>query len=705
MVKTCMTPSETSINNIEKQIKQLQQIHDASIRISQSIEVKELAERIIYTVDDLLNYGRTMLLILDDDDVSLKLSHVSAPPTNPDNQKRLKNAYLNTFNMNEDPIIGTWLTNRPVLLIGSETQPNSPVIEFMTLAEFECFYSVPLLHNKRLIGVITVELLTNQEISEDDKALLKQLAESCEVILQNARLHTRTVKKLESNMHEMTIIQQIDRELNERIELTSVFTMTLDWALRFTNANAATIALYDEMTDTLRTMVNYGYEISDEELAALREQSEDTISRRVAQTGQIEVVPDVMMETGYNWRATGVRSQISAPVMREDQVIAVITLESKRVNAFIDTHVSFVEKLANRAGVAIDNARLYSETEVERSKLSNILANIANIVIVVGRDGRLMLINQAAISVLGLYTEQHYVGRPFTEVIDFEPLKRLFYRTSSSQESEDDELTLPNNRVYFTKVIPQDSIGYIIVMQDITPYKEMDKLKSELIATVSHDLKQPLGVMRGYLDLLQMTTTFEGKAMDFVGMIDRSITNMRSLIDDLLDLARIESGVDLQFEPVTLKSLLIECIEANEGHAESKSMTIITDLEGETPVVNGERSRLRQVFNNLISNAIKYTPPEGEVRVSTEIRGEEVRVAIADNGLGISAEDQAHIFDRFYRVRRAETESIDGTGLGLAIVKKLVEAHRGKIRVESQLGEGSTFYVTFPLSKETPLYP
>ncbi|MEQ8673507.1 MAG: HAMP domain-containing sensor histidine kinase [Aggregatilineales bacterium] len=230
--------------------------------------------------------------------------------------------------------------------------------------------------------------------------------------------------------------------------------------------------------------------------------------------------------------------------------------------------------------------------------------------------------------------------------------------------------------------------------------KEMDRLKSELIATVSHDLKQPLSVMRGYLDLLQMKNTFDTSSENFVNMIDRSIQNMRQLIDDLLDLAKIESGIDLSLEPVSLNALITEVVETNSSTAIQKSMTVNTDLSENLMMVKGEQNRLHQIFNNLIGNAIKYTPPEGKVDIKMEKRGDSVRVSVQDNGLGISPEDQAHIFERFYRVRRPETESIDGTGLGLAIVKTLIEAHQGTIRLESTLGEGTTFYVTLPLSED-----
>jgi signal transduction histidine kinase len=518
-------------------------------------------------------------------------------------------------------------------------------------------------------------------------------------MLQSVRLHTDTVQKLAEKMHEMSMLQQLDQELNETIDLPVVFTMMLDWALRFTNANLASIAMYDPDTDELVTAKNYGYAISDEAIEKRRSRNINSLSHRVARSAHTEVVPDVTQNANNSSVDEGVRSQMAIPVMREERVIAVILLESYKYNAFNNDHAIFVQQLANRAAVAVDNARLYDETVREREKLSYILSSVGDVVIVIGVDGEIMLISNSALSALQLQPDATYTGRLFEISTGFEPLVELYNRVRKADEAADDELILPNGRTYYVRITPQEGIGWIVVMQDITLFKEMDRVKSELIATVSHDLKQPLGVMRGFLDLLQMQNQFNEKSMSFVNMIDNAISNMRQLIDDLLDLARIESGVDLTFEVLHSSSLLIDAVTGNRPAATNKSIALTSHLPEDLPKIIGDRPRLHQVFNNLIGNAIKYTPYGGEVNVEAENRGATLRVAVSDNGIGISPEDQPHVFDRFYRVRSQETESIDGTGLGLAIVKSLVEAHGGKIRLESQLGKGSTFYVTLPVHK------
>lgn len=676
----------------------LRSVYDATIQMALEAELNTLIPKIITLLDELVDYGRKILLVIDEDDISLKLGRISVRLNDPEAQQHLENVYINTYNMGGDPILGRWLVNQPYFLDRSEAMPDSPISHLADIAGVERFYSVPMMAANRLLGVIVVELPPDLLMSNLDRELLGLFANGAAVFLQSARLHHRTVEKLASNMNELSIIGQIDQELNETIELPTVFTLTLDWALRFTNANAAHIALYEEETDVLRTMLNYGYDKSDEELNALREHYDNTITHRVARSGRVEVLPDVIHDTDFAWVDSSIRSQMAVPVTREDRVIGVITLESRKLNGFTDTHVSFVQKLANRASVAIDNARLYDETVREREKLSHILRSIGDVVVVIDKDGRIVLISKSAISVLGLHADRDYAGASFLDVVSFSPIKSLFQRAVRQQEALEEEVKLPNDRVYAIAVTPQPGVGFVIVMQDITLFKEMDKLKSDLIATVSHDLKQPLGVMRGYLDLLQMTNTFDEKSTNFITMIDHSIINMRQLIDDLLDLARIESGLELKREPISLKRLLIECIEANEPTSKAKEMTIVRDIPDQLPIIIGEHFRLQQIFNNLISNAIKYTPPEGRVTISAEDRGATVRIAIQDTGIGISPEDQQRVFERFYRVRRPETDSIDGTGLGLAIVKSLVEAHHGKIRLESKLGEGTTFYVTLPTS-------
>jgi two-component system, OmpR family, phosphate regulon sensor histidine kinase PhoR len=471
-----------------------------------------------------------------------------------------------------------------------------------------------------------------------------------------------------------------------------------DWALRFSNADAAALLLYDTSSDTLRIMSQYGFRKGVIAFGDELQAEQAGIMRRVARAGKAEIVPDVTMDTDYYEMAEGIRTQMSVPIKREERVIGMLTLLSRRVDGFTEKNLEFVRKLANRAGIAVDNARLFAETKREREKLSYILRNIADNVIVLGIDHRIVLVNDSTILSFHLSAEEDYTGRMFTEVIKHQELHMAYQEAVANDEAVSVEVELPNNHIYHTTIEYHSSVGRIIMMQDITHFKETDRLKTELVATVSHDLKQPLSVMRGYLDLLDMVNEFDERSQGYVGNLNYAFKTMRQLIDDLLDIAKIETGLNFEVENVNLIEILSRAYRNSKPMAEKKNITLIVDLPDKLPVISGDAARLEQIFNNLASNAVKYTQENGRVQVYTEIRQDVLRIFIEDNGMGIGPEDQAQIFERFYRVRRPETDSIEGTGLGLAIVKSLIEAHRGKIDLKSALGVGSTFRVTLPIA-------
>lgn len=683
---------------LQQRLNELQTINQLALNLGTTLEFDIFLDNFVSTIQGSLGCERVIVLVCDEDEAMLEYGASNYQPDSMEKQLALENFRLSIFNPDEKSIVARWLDGEQVL-VDEETVKSHVSFEWLahSIGGHQLLTN-PLTREGVLIGVVIVDNpISNTELSEQQWLVIKLITQHAATALQNARLHNKTVQELASSMREMYILRQIDRELNDTIDLNHVFEMTLDWALRFTNAQSTSLALYDQDANKLHFLVEYGYDMSSSQLDAIRQEYGPGIPLRVANSGSPEVVPDVDADVDYVRMANHTRSMMAVPVMREDRVVAVITLESKKVNGFTDAHLDFVQKLATRAGVAIDNARLYEEAIRERGKLSHILNNTADVVIVIGDDDRIMLINQSALGALQFYKTGDYVGQPVTNVFQELPLLSVFQRVRATSENITEEVVMPNERIFHANFRRFEGIGWIIVMHDITPFKEMDRLKSELIATVSHDLKQPLSVMNGYIELMLMQQAVTQQGMNSVSMIRKAMQNMRQLIDDLLDLAKIESGIRLDLQPLRIDQIIQECTEQVKPAAQSKAMTIVQQLAEDLPAVMGDRSRLRQVLVNLIGNGVKYTPAEGWVKVSAEVRGNSIRIAIQDNGMGISPEDQIHIFERFYRVRRPETDGIEGTGLGLAIVKSLVEAHKGQIGVESRLGEGSTFYMTLPI--------
>lgn len=708
-MRAFMTENPTDLDrpqtdDYQAQVEHLTAINAILTRLGATLlDFDTFLKELVASIVSFVHCDRAAVLLANDHTMTLEFGISSYRLASPDRQANLDSLRLSLFNPDEDPLIADWLAGKTVLAQADLVSPGSTTGWLAHLLQTSSFLSVPLVHDDLFLGVVLADnAVSSLPLTDAHRQALTTLVQHATVPMRSAQAHRHIVQQLADTVTEMSILNQIDRELNDTMELNAVFQMTLDWVLRFTNAHAASLALYNQDKDELRFITDYGYDVSADQLVRLRREYGPGIALRVARSGRAEIVPDVALDKDFIPIASNIRSKLSVPVMREDRVVAVITVESKRLNGFTEGHLDFAEKLATRAAVAIDNARLYDEAVHEREKQAHILGNTADVVMAVGHDDRLVLLNPSALAALQLYLNESYVGRVIFDAIDHTPLLDAYRRAKGLGENLVEELPMPNGRIFHANFKHSASLGWIIVMHDITPFKEMDKLKGELIATVSHDLKQPLSVMNGYIELLMMQQAVAPQGMHSVQMIRRSVQNMRQLIDDLLDLAKIESGVRLELKPVQIHAVVSDCVDSLRPAAQNKSMTIEVETNDSLPCVVGDYSRLRQILLNLIGNAVKYTPPEGQVKVRAEVRGSTLRVLIQDNGLGISPEDQMHIFDRFYRVRRPETDSIEGTGLGLAIVKSLVEAHKGQIGVDSRLGEGSTFYVSLPVSETQP---
>ncbi|MBI5961020.1 MAG: HAMP domain-containing histidine kinase, partial [Chloroflexi bacterium] len=228
---------------------------------------------------------------------------------------------------------------------------------------------------------------------------------------------------------------------------------------------------------------------------------------------------------------------------------------------------------------------------------------------------------------------------------------------------------------------------------------ELEKLKSEMIRMASHDLRNPLNNIMGYVELMAMSIDAIGMTPDqeqYVDNLRRSSQAMRQLLEDLLTLERIESERQSEWQLFDLSGLVLEVVEAQQSSADLKRQTLIFTRLLDTPPVRGSVTQLRQAIANLVGNAVKYTPEEGRIEVTCEFNNNQLKFAVRDNGYGISPERQVRIFERFYRAREPGTDHIGGTGLGLSLVKTVIERHGGQVWFNSETGIGSVFGFWLP---------
>jgi len=406
----------------------------------------------------------------------------------------------------------------------------------------------------------------------------------------------------------------------------------------------------------------------------------------------------------------------------------------RKVDFFSAERLNMVKAIAGQVSVSINNAHLYEliRDQAERlgsmlrreqedaSRSQAILEAVADGVLVTGLDNRITFLNSSAEDILDL-EEERVVGQSLDVFVG------LFGKAASSWMqtirtwSEDpqkyqagdtyaEQLDLQNGRIVLVHLAPvilqKDFLGTVSIFRDITHEVEVDRLKSEFVATVSHELRTPMTSIRGYTDVLLMGAAgaMNENQAHFLNIIKNNTERLNILVNDLLDVSRIESGrVTLSPQALDLREVAEDVLDdvLRRSQEENKPMALSLDAPKKLPPVNGDLERIRQVMSNLVFNAYHYTPENGTitVRVQPVEDGNRVQVDVDDNGVGIALEDQERIFERFYRGEHPLVLATPGTGLGLSIVKQIIDMHKGRMWMKSNgiPGEGSTFSFTLPV--------
>jgi signal transduction histidine kinase len=461
---------------------------------------------------------------------------------------------------------------------------------------------VPLVARGRVIGVIElINRSDGRKFSLEDQNVLSAFAVNAAVSIENARLFTSTDQALAARVEELSMMQRIDRELNASLDYRRVMDITLDWAVRMTGADTGLLASVVEDEDGRRGLNFLASEGYPEELMSAHAEDvwplERGIVGRTVESGEPTLVTGVQDDPSYYPAIEGMMAQITAPIRREDEIIGVIGLESRRADQFGQEALDFVVRLADHAAIAIENARLFEAVQA---------ANDA---------------------------------------------------------------------------------------------------KTEFVSFVSHELKQPMTSIKGYSDLLTKGTAGELNEMQesFLEVIRGNVSRMGELVQGLLDISRIEAGrVRINTEAVRMHEAVAEAVRGVQEQIAAKAQDLIVEVPEELPTVAADRTRLVQILVNLLSNACKYTPEGGAIFVEAQpANGTEngfVRCSVRDTGVGISEEDQARLFTKYFRADDPAVRNEPGTGLGLVITKNLIELQGGKIWMESELGQGSEFTFTMPVA-------
>ncbi|MCB0156191.1 MAG: hypothetical protein KDF65_15450, partial [Anaerolineae bacterium] len=307
-------------------------------------------------------------------------------------------------------------------------------------------------------------------------------------------------------------------------------------------------------------------------------------------------------------------------------------------------------------------------------------------------DNNVILLNPAAQEMMGLGGHP-WDGQILSELTTNEQLLKIFSPDSPSVR----EVPLPDGRTMWASITDIPDIGRVTVLRDVTAFKALDKMKREFVAAFTHDLRTPLATVKGYVELVRMDGPLTDRQEEDLEGVTRAANLMKSLIEDLLQLSRLERLEELVREEINLEKAVNATVASMSPLAQSKQIDMTLAYVSDNLVIEGNPVLLSRAVGNLIDNAIKYTPKGGQVRVELGQQEGRALVSVIDNGAGIRAKDLPRVFEKFFRARAVVDDDVPGTGLGLAIVKSIAEHHAGQVWAESTLDQGSTFTIALPL--------
>ena len=391
-------------------------------------------------------------------------------------------------------------------------------------------------------------------------------------------------------------------------------------------------------------------------------------------------------------------SAVVVPMFGRHSLLGILVLTNEQTKYFTLDHLLLLQAITSQASIALENAQLYNIVSREQQQLAAVLQNAADAILVFDAEYRLTLVNPTAQKLFTDYETN--LGQTLEAGAGYDSFLALLNQTQDTNASFAGEVVWPDQRVFSASATPLEQGGCVVILHDVTRFKELERVKDEFIAIASHDLRNPITSIKGFGHLIKQAGPLNDNQTEFVERIQNSTETMSELVENLLDLAKMDLGEEPAFEILDATRLLTDIADEFKPQAEAKGLWLTLGKTGTSSHVRGDALQIRQALRNLIGNAVKYTPEGGRISLSSENQPGQVCLHIRDNGYGIPASDLPHIFDRFYRVRNNGHDDVKGNGLGLAIVKMIAEEHGGSVAVESAQGEGTCFSLTLPLVAE-----
>jgi NtrC-family two-component system sensor histidine kinase KinB len=601
-----------------------------------------------------------------------------------------------------------WVTRnrRPTLVVDTHADER-----WLTLGEelipTRAALAVPIVGGQVLLGAL---ILMHPEVGhfvDEHMRVMQAAADQMALAVRNARTFDvqRRMVKQQTTLYEVLrmIGSKLDRDAVARTAAEAI-TLLAGWP-------KVAIVLPDEdnknwivraVSGSLPITIGLAYPIG------------QGIIGRAFRTGKTQIVNDVSTDADYLFTGSPTHSNLAVPLRRGERVLGVLNIESNVTAAFDSDDLSLAQSLADAVALALDNAELYQAIADERSRLQALITSSRDGIALLSLDRHVLVINEAALRLLGvpgtpdvwlgrtIYDAARYHRRSAPQLVDL--IRREMRRIKFGNEpAADGEYQMYPYTVHWYNLpvtTGETPVGRLIVLRDVTEEQLLIQLRDDLTNTMVHDLRNPLSIIRGSLELLE--NELENQVSDtqrqVLAVMGQGVERMLSLVTSILDVNRLESGqMPLDREPALLRPLVEEVVEVQGVLARDKQLDLFIDIDTSLLPVSVDVDLIQRVFQNLIGNAIKFTPPGGTIRVGARSEpddGHMVIVSISDTGPGISPDIQSHLFQRFVRGR----DPGRGSGLGLAFCRLAIEAHGGRIWLETEASQGTGATFKFTLS-------
>jgi len=632
------------------------------------------------------------------------------------------------FHLSEVPNLRAMkATREPIVIPDTATYPGWVAVPEQ--AWLRSYAGAPVIVRGEVIGFLNVDSATPGFFSEAHLDPLKTFANYAASAIYNARLYEEARQRAleQETLRKAALAISTVRDPEEAVERILA---ELERVVPYDSASVQWIE-----GNCLRIIGGRGFPNLEELLGITFDiTSSDTPNRLVIERRAPVVEEDVSAKYAEFRREphvrAGIRSWLGVPMMIGDRLVGMIALDKREPGFYTEAHAQLAKAFAAQAAVALENARLHARlrayakeleqrvakrtTQLRRAqeRIQAILDAAGEGIFVTDTDGRIEYVNPAAEQMIGYRLEEIQGQHPMLFLTDDEQREQMRQMGERLRRGEmwrgEIKMRRKNGTVFDAALviapIPDEKgrpSGYVTVIEDVTPFRELDRTKTRFIHNISHEFRTPLATAKLYAELIRRQPAQQGEHLT---ALEDELDHLTTLVEGILEVARLDAGrMALDLRVVSLDNLVAPTVERHQALARAKGLQIEYHPADPSPVVETDPALIRRVLDNLLSNAIQYTLSGGQITVATGTAQAEGRtwatVTVSDTGIGIPEDELPHIFDRFFRGEEPRRMQISGTGLGLSIVRELVERHGGFVTVDSRVGEGSTFTVWLPMAE------